>query len=98
MYVYIHFLKVLNCVARHTARHIKCVDLLILIPVQTILNMCVSLQIEARSEDGETVDGPYSVVLQVVDINNNAPVFSESQFSGRVREHSPAGEKHTYYH
>ncbi|KAK7147325.1 hypothetical protein R3I94_009993 [Phoxinus phoxinus] len=49
------------------------------------------LDIEARSADGETVDGPYSVVLQVVDINNNVPVFSESQFSGRVREHSPAG-------
>ncbi|KAG1947494.1 cadherin-17 [Pimephales promelas] len=49
------------------------------------------LHIEARSADGETVDGPYSVVLQVVDVNNNNPVFSESQFSGRVREHSPAG-------
>uniref|UniRef100_A0A671MUT1 Cadherin-17-like n=1 Tax=Sinocyclocheilus anshuiensis TaxID=1608454 RepID=A0A671MUT1_9TELE len=49
------------------------------------------LDIEARSADGETVDGPYSVVLQVVDINNNHPVFSESQYSGRVREHSPAG-------
>lgn len=59
--------------------------------------MCVFLQIEARSADGETVDGPYSVVLQVVDVNNNHPVFSESQYSGRVREHSPAGEKHTYY-
>ncbi len=41
-----------------------------------------------------TVDGPYSVVLQVVDVNNNPPVFSEGQYSGRVREHSPAGEKH----
>lgn len=49
------------------------------------------LDIEARSADGETVDGPYSVVLQVVDVNNNHPVFSESQYSGRVREHSPAG-------
>uniref|UniRef100_A0A8C1NJ26 Cadherin 17, LI cadherin (liver-intestine) n=1 Tax=Cyprinus carpio TaxID=7962 RepID=A0A8C1NJ26_CYPCA len=49
------------------------------------------LDIEARSADGETVDGPYSVVLQVVDVNNNHPVFSESQYSGHVREHSPAG-------
>uniref|UniRef100_A0A671MB22 Cadherin-17-like n=1 Tax=Sinocyclocheilus anshuiensis TaxID=1608454 RepID=A0A671MB22_9TELE len=53
--------------------------------------MCVFLQIEARSADGETLDGPYSVVLQVVDVNNNPPVFSENQYSGRVREHSPAG-------
>ncbi|XP_067304705.1 cadherin-17 [Pseudorasbora parva] len=49
------------------------------------------LEIEALSEDGETVDGPYAVVLQVVDVNNNIPVFSESQYSGSVREHSPAG-------
>ncbi|XP_016387488.1 cadherin-17-like [Sinocyclocheilus rhinocerous] len=49
------------------------------------------LDIEARSADGETLDGPYSVVLQVVDVNNNPPVFSENQYSGRVREHSPAG-------
>lgn len=59
--------------------------------------MWVFLQIEARSADGETLDGPYSVVLQVVDVNNNAPVFAENQYSGRVREHSPAGEKHTHY-
>ncbi|XP_026084247.1 cadherin-17-like [Carassius auratus] len=49
------------------------------------------LDIEARSADGETLDGPYSVVLQVVDVNNNPPVFGENQYDGRVREHSPAG-------
>ncbi|XP_051577863.1 cadherin-17-like [Myxocyprinus asiaticus] len=49
------------------------------------------LDIEARSADDEIIDGPYSVVLQVVDVNNNPPVFSESQYIGRVREHSPAG-------
>lgn len=60
--------------------------------------MCVCFfQIEALSEDGETLDGPVQVVLQVTDVNNNPPVFSESQYSGSVREHSPAGEKHTHY-
>ncbi|XP_052003519.1 cadherin-17-like [Xyrauchen texanus] len=49
------------------------------------------LDIEAHSADDEIIDGPYSVVLQVVDVNNNPPVFSESQYSGTVREHSPAG-------
>ncbi|ROJ29169.1 Cadherin-17 [Anabarilius grahami] len=48
------------------------------------------LEIEAHSADGEVVDGPYSLVLQVVDVNNNPPVFSESQYSGSIREHSPA--------
>ncbi|TRY84561.1 hypothetical protein DNTS_001309 [Danionella cerebrum] len=49
------------------------------------------LSIEAHSADGDIVDGPASVVLQVVDVNNNPPVFADSQYSGRVRERSPAG-------
>nr|AAH63935.1 Cadherin 17, LI cadherin (liver-intestine) [Danio rerio] len=49
------------------------------------------LLIEALSEDGKTLDGPAQVVLQVIDVNNNPPVFSESQYSGSIREHSPAG-------
>ncbi|KAA0703314.1 Cadherin-17 Intestinal peptide-associated transporter HPT-1 [Triplophysa tibetana] len=49
------------------------------------------LEIEALSADGERLDGPYKVVLHVIDVNNNPPVFSSSQYSGRVREHSPAG-------
>ncbi|XP_057196570.1 cadherin-17 [Triplophysa rosa] len=49
------------------------------------------LEIEALSVDGERLDGPYGVVLHVIDVNNNPPVFSSSQYSGSVREHSPAG-------
>ncbi|XP_017309344.1 cadherin-17 [Ictalurus punctatus] len=50
-----------------------------------------TLSIEAHSTEGETVDGPYTVVLLVVDVNNNAPVFNQSLYSGTIREHSPAG-------
>ncbi|XP_026780075.3 cadherin-17 [Pangasianodon hypophthalmus] len=50
-----------------------------------------SLSIEALSDEDDIVDGPYTVVLQVVDVNNNAPVFNQSQYSGTIREHSPAG-------
>ncbi|XP_073728244.1 cadherin-17 [Misgurnus anguillicaudatus] len=49
------------------------------------------VEIEALSADAELIDGPYVVTLQVVDVNNNPPVFSASQYSGSVREHSPAG-------
>ncbi|XP_036414174.1 cadherin-17 [Colossoma macropomum] len=50
-----------------------------------------ALNIEALSADDNTLDGPYTVVLQVVDVNNNPPVFTQSQYSGSIREHSPAG-------
>ncbi|XP_072548127.1 cadherin-17 [Salminus brasiliensis] len=50
-----------------------------------------ALTIEALSANDETLDGPYSVVLQVLDVNNNPPVFSQSQYSGHIREHLPAG-------
>ncbi|KAF4075931.1 hypothetical protein AMELA_G00224540 [Ameiurus melas] len=50
-----------------------------------------TLIVEAHSTEGETVDGPYTVVLLVVDVNNNAPVFNQSLYSGAIREHSPAG-------
>ncbi|KAK1806655.1 hypothetical protein P4O66_005163, partial [Electrophorus voltai] len=49
------------------------------------------LTIEALSDDDDVLDGPYTVVLHVVDINNNPPVFDQSQYSGSLREHTPAG-------
>ncbi|XP_060756900.1 cadherin-17 [Neoarius graeffei] len=50
-----------------------------------------TLSIGALSADGETVDGPCTVVLHVVDVNNNPPIFDQVQYSGTIREHSPAG-------
>ncbi|MCI4391369.1 hypothetical protein PGIGA_G00133450 [Pangasianodon gigas] len=50
-----------------------------------------SLSIEALSDEDDIVDGPYTVVLQVVDVNNNPPIFNQNQYSGTIREHSPAG-------
>uniref|UniRef100_A0AAR2LTZ6 Cadherin domain-containing protein n=1 Tax=Pygocentrus nattereri TaxID=42514 RepID=A0AAR2LTZ6_PYGNA len=54
-------------------------------------NKYLSTHIEALSADDNVLDGPYSVVLQVIDVNNNPPVFTQSQYSGSIREHSPAG-------
>nr|XP_023667454.1 cadherin-17 [Paramormyrops kingsleyae] len=49
-----------------------------------------SLQIEALA-DSETVDGPYSVTINVIDINNHRPTFNQTEYSGMVREHRAAG-------
>ncbi len=59
--------------------------------------VCVFFRLKHVQQMMKLLMGSYSVVLQVVDVNNNHPVFSESQYSGRVREHSPAGEKYMHY-
>lgn len=51
---------------------------------------CDCLQIEALNED-TVVDGPISVIVNVLDINNNAPFFNQSVYTTWVREKSPAG-------
>ncbi|KAI5092270.1 cadherin-17 precursor [Silurus meridionalis] len=50
-----------------------------------------TLYIEALSANVVTIDGPYTIVIIVEDANNNPPIFDQSQYSGSVREHSPAG-------
>lgn len=51
---------------------------------------CDCLQIEALNEDA-VVDGPITVIVNVLDINNNAPYFNQSVYTAWVREKSPAG-------
>ncbi|XP_056902226.1 cadherin-17 [Takifugu flavidus] len=48
------------------------------------------MMIEALHED-TVVDGPISVTVNVLDINNNAPYFNQSVYTAWVREKSPAG-------
>ncbi|TNN02563.1 hypothetical protein fugu_010050 [Takifugu bimaculatus] len=50
----------------------------------------VMMVIEALHED-TVVDGPISVTVNVLDINNNAPYFNQSVYTAWVREKSPAG-------
>lgn len=49
-----------------------------------------SPQVEALDGD-EVVDGPISVTINVLDINNNAPYFNQSVYTAVVKENSPAG-------
>lgn len=37
------------------------------------------------------VDGPITVTVAVLDINNNAPYFNQSVYAAFVRENTPAG-------
>ncbi|XP_028281315.1 cadherin-17 [Parambassis ranga] len=48
------------------------------------------LQVKAMA-DNEVVDGPISVTINVLDINNNAPYFNQSSYAAMVRENRPAG-------
>ncbi|XP_045901580.1 cadherin-17 [Micropterus dolomieu] len=48
------------------------------------------LMVEAL-EDNEVVEGPIELIIHVVDINNNAPYFNESDYTAVVRENNPAG-------
>lgn len=48
------------------------------------------VQVEALA-DGEVVDGPIYVTINVLDINNNAPFFNQSGYTALVREHTTAG-------
>ncbi|XP_049902789.1 cadherin-17 [Epinephelus moara] len=48
------------------------------------------LAVEALADD-EVVDGPVYVTINVLDVNNNAPYFNQSDYTALVRENNPAG-------
>uniref|UniRef100_A0A670Y8Q1 Cadherin 17 n=1 Tax=Pseudonaja textilis TaxID=8673 RepID=A0A670Y8Q1_PSETE len=49
------------------------------------------LQLEGLDQYGKRVQGPYSIIINVVDINDNAPEFNKSAYSGEVRQHFRPG-------
>ncbi|XP_054477494.1 cadherin-17 [Anoplopoma fimbria] len=48
------------------------------------------IMVEALADE-EVVEGPVYVTINVLDINNNAPVFNQSEYTAVVRENNPAG-------
>ncbi|XP_035492473.1 cadherin-17 isoform X2 [Scophthalmus maximus] len=48
------------------------------------------IKVEALADE-EVVDGPVYVTINVVDINNNAPHFNQSEYTAVVREKTAAG-------
>ncbi|XP_004086221.1 cadherin-1 [Oryzias latipes] len=49
------------------------------------------LLIHAVVEDGSAAEEPIEIVINVIDINDNKPVFTEDIFAGEVFESSPIG-------
>ncbi|KAK9403158.1 cadherin-17 [Crotalus adamanteus] len=54
------------------------------------------LQLEGLNQSGNRVQEPYSVIINVVDINDNPPQFNQSIYSGEVRQHSLPGKPFMY--
>ncbi|KAG8133785.1 hypothetical protein E2320_011571 [Naja naja] len=54
------------------------------------------LQLEGLDQYDKRVQGPYSIIINVVDINDNAPEFNKSAYSGEVRQHSRPGKAFMY--
>ncbi|XP_073406494.1 cadherin-17 [Dendrobates tinctorius] len=50
-----------------------------------------TLQVKTVDSGGSIVEGPFTVIIIVEDINNNAPVFNQSEYHGGVREQSRPG-------
>ncbi|GCB63268.1 hypothetical protein scyTo_0011590 [Scyliorhinus torazame] len=51
-----------------------------------------TLQIEGVNEIGDTIEGPESVNIVVVDINDNPPTFEKEEYMGVVRQNSRPGK------
>ncbi|XP_063155558.1 cadherin-17 [Candoia aspera] len=54
------------------------------------------LQVEGLNQYGNRVQGPYSIIINVVDINDNPPKFNKSSYYGKVRQHSRPGKPFMY--
>ena len=50
-----------------------------------------SFQVSAQTADGEEVEDPIDIVIEVEDINDNPPVFQSNNQHAYVKENSPAG-------
>ncbi|KAJ8004939.1 hypothetical protein DPEC_G00141490 [Dallia pectoralis] len=49
-----------------------------------------TIQVEALV-GSESVEGPFTVTINVLDINNHAPYFNQTDYVGILKEHTPAG-------
>ncbi|KAM7420743.1 hypothetical protein PAMA_015121 [Pampus argenteus] len=59
-------------------------------PLEWSQNENLVIEVEALADD-TVVEGPISVIINVLDINNNAPTFNQSDYTAVVRENNPEG-------
>ncbi|NWJ00997.1 CAD17 protein, partial [Crypturellus undulatus] len=57
-----------------------------------------NLQVESLDENGRKVNGPYTVIIVVEDVNDNPPEFDQLKYSGVVRQNSRPGKPFMYVH
>ncbi|KAM9198565.1 cadherin-17 [Dugong dugon] len=55
-----------------------------------------NLQVAALDAHGATVEGPVPITIEVKDINDNRPMFLQSNYEGSVRQNSRAGKPFMY--
>ncbi|XP_005381859.1 PREDICTED: cadherin-17 isoform X1 [Chinchilla lanigera] len=55
-----------------------------------------NLQIAALDAQGVTVEGPVPITIEVKDINDNRPMFSQEKYEGSVRQNSRPGKPFMY--
>ncbi|XP_009636634.1 cadherin-17 [Egretta garzetta] len=56
------------------------------------------LQVESLDEKRNRVEGPFTVTIYVVDINDNPPEFDKINYTGIVRQNSRPGKPFMYVH
>ncbi|NXA58292.1 CAD17 protein, partial [Mohoua ochrocephala] len=56
------------------------------------------VQVESLDGSGNVVKGPYTVTINVEDINDNPPEFNKTKYVGVVRQNSRPGKPFMYVH
>ncbi|XP_061463303.1 cadherin-17 [Rhineura floridana] len=54
------------------------------------------LQVEGLNANGQRVRGPYSITINVKDVNDNPPQFGQKTYFASVRQHSRPGKPFIY--
>ncbi|XP_072459649.1 cadherin-17 [Notamacropus eugenii] len=54
------------------------------------------LQVEVLDAGGNRVEGPVPITITIVDVNDNRPIFLQSQYNGTVRQNSRPGKPFMY--
>lgn len=60
-------------------------------PVMMQLFVCVQLKAHAVAEGSGNAEEPMDIIVNVLDQNDNKPVFSQETYLGQVPEASPIG-------
>ena len=65
-----------------------------------MIQMCVCLQFKAHAavEGSLNAEDPMDIIVNVIDQNDNKPVFAQETFVGEVPESSPTGTVRYFFY